>query len=105
MSGMFSTEPGPVYGYGSAGLVALTIALQGGAEKVILWGYDYGFSNGAHHSTQGEFRHSMGLDKEHLYKNQVSKFAVYPSGIILNASPESNIPYFQKLSQSDALKY
>ncbi len=105
MASHFSAEPGPVYAYGSSGLAAVTIALQGGAERVILWGLDYRFINGRHHATQGEFKHSQGDGREHIFEAQVSKFAVFPADKILNASQESGLPYFQKVTVDDALKY
>ncbi len=105
MASHFSTEPGPVYAYGSSGLAAVTIALQGDAERVILWGLDYRFINGRHHATQGEFKHSQGEGREHIFEAQVSKFAVFPADKILNASQDSGLTYFEKVSIETALKY
>lgn len=105
MASHFSLEPGPVYAYGSSGLAAVTVALQGGAEKVVLWGLDYCYDNGRHHATQGLYNHSQGEGREHIYGAQVSKFAVFPADKILNASPISRLECFQKVSIDDALKY
>lgn len=105
MASHFSTEPGPVYAYGSSGLAALSMALQGDAARVVLWGLDYTFINGRHHATQGEFLHSQGEGREHIFSAQASKFAVFPAEKIVNASAGSAITYFQKVSIEDALKY
>jgi len=105
MASHFSAEPGPVYAYGSSGLATVTIALQGGAERVILWGLDYCFLDGRHHATQGEFKHSQGEGREHIFSAQASKFAVFPAEKILNASQASRITYFQKVTIDEAIKY
>lgn len=105
MASHFSTEPGPVYAYGSSGLAALTMALQAGAERVVLWGYDYRHADGVHHATQGKYKHSQGEGREHILTAQVSKFAVFPVDKIVNASADSALPYFRKVSIDEALNY
>lgn len=105
MTAHFDINPGPVYSYGSSGLAALTVALQGGAERVVLWGFDYCFLDGVHHSTQGKYVHSQGDGHEHVFSAQVSKFIVFPAEKIVNASLNSGIPYFEKVSHADAIKY
>lgn len=105
MSGMVLTEPGPVYAYGGGGIAALSIALQGKAENIILWGYDYSYIGNAHHATQGEFKHSMGPGKEHIFRNHASKFSIFPRERIFNASLNSAVECFKKISHSEALNY
>lgn len=105
MASHFDDQPGPVYAYGSSGLAAVSIALQGGADRVILWGLDYCFKDGRHHATQDKYTHRQGEGREHVFASQVSKFAVFPAEKIFNASEISALPYFKKLSVADALKY
>lgn len=101
-SSQYQEEPGPVYGMGSSGLVALTIALQGGASRVFLWGYDYTFQvkdgQTVHHATQGEFMHRVTQPAQKvIYETVIPRFRVYPANRVFNMSPESAIPYFPKL--------
>ena len=103
MAAHYSDEPGPVYAYGSSGLAAVTIALQGGAERVVLWGLDYCFVDGVHHATQGKYKHSQGDGREHVFQAQVSKFAAFPVEKIVNASSISGIQIFRKVSVDEAI--
>lgn len=101
-SSQFSSQPGQVYGMGSSGLVALTIALQGTASRVFLWGFDYTFQvkdgQTIHHATQGEFFHRVTQPTQKvIYETVIPRFRVYPADRVFNMSPESAIPYFPKL--------
>ena len=102
MAAVFMETPGPVYAFGSSGLAGLTIALQGGARRVILWGFDYCYLNGRHHATQGEFTHCQGEGREHVFASAKSKFSVFPRERVFLATP-SALPYFEKISINDAL--
>lgn len=103
MAAHFSTDPGPVYAYGSSGLAAVSMALQGAAERVVLWGLDYCFADGIHHATQGKYMHSQGDGREHVFQAQASKFAAFPVEKIVNASSISGIQIFRKVSVEEAI--
>lgn len=110
----FSLNPEDgVYSSRSSGLAALTIALQGMAERIFLWGFDYKFfsvddikkytnvvnmENKMYgHSTSGVYTHSQDEEiHEHIFTDIIPYFSVYPRNKIINMSIGSAIPFFEK---------
>jgi hypothetical protein len=85
-----------VYSSRSSGLSALTIALQGNADKIYLHGYDYKFINGKHHSTGDKYNHTVNqLRFEKVYSDIVELFNVFPREKIVNMSAISAIKAFE----------
>lgn len=115
----FDSESG-VFGRSSSGIAALSIALQSGAGRIFLWGFDYRFLNKLEllkaarmnnasdgifeqildggdyqgHSTSGVFKHSMDSINDEFCFIQTTKyfseFIDYHN--IVNMSPFSAIP-------------
>jgi len=103
----------------NSGLSAICIALQGGADKIFLYGFDHKFFNLEQakiiaeynkfpgeidgdretwaHSTSGKFNHTRETPNiAETFKSIISFFEVFPSEKIFNMSPFSAIPYFKK---------
>lgn len=109
----------------NSGLSAICIALQGGAEKIYLCGFDHRFFNSEQakiiaeyngnkiddnketwaHSTTGKFNHTRETPNiEETFKNIIPLFEVFPKEKIFNMSPFSAIPYFIKPEIPDKYK-
>lgn len=128
----FTLDPAEgVYCARSSGLSALTVALQGQAKRIFLWGFDYRFLtladavkaatlNGASidtvdkivksnriyygHSTSGQFFHRQDdPNHEMIFNDVVNLFSVYPRENIFNMSEFSALPFFEKKSLSDII--
>jgi len=107
------------YSGNSSGIAAITTALQAGAKKVFLHGFDsrgfnrdemieiceynnYDTLNIVHdyylHSTQGFFNHSKNLESnEIIFRNMIEKFSLLPKEKIFNCSQFSAIPFFERI--------
>jgi hypothetical protein len=120
MARSFSLDPfAGVYPYTrkNSGMSAITIALQGGAEKIYLYGFDHRFINAEQavaiaeyngtslendrsvwaHSTSGKFNHTRETPNiAETFANIVDDFRFFPRERIYNMSPFSVIPYFEK---------
>jgi len=128
----FQLDPNEgVYSPRSSGLAALTIAIQGSAKNIYLWGFDYRFfsfpeiveaanSNGADkatkdfiknlkkekygHATTGKFKHSQDeAYHEIIFKDIVKLFEIYPRHNIFNMSKYSAIPFFERKIKEDII--
>ena len=104
----------------SSGSIAICAALQGGASKVYLYGFDCRFFtpdqvrlvaalNGNDnyktkldlygHATSEKFKHRQDQpDDEQVFEDTIQIFAAFPRDKILNMSRFSAIPYFEKSS-------
>lgn len=113
-----------VYTWRSSALSAITIALQGNASRVFIWGIDCRFfskneiikiakenSNDQKiidyiegserliwtHSTDDKFNHTMSRPRdEKVFSDVVNYFGVFPVDKIINMSEYSTIPFFHK---------
>ena len=102
-------------------MCALTIALQGGAEAVYLWGFDcdvlplavlqdianengttYPFDFPIAHWTHGHVKHSRN-DADPLIV-RVDDYSAFNGHPVFNVSNHSRIPYFPKVTPEDALE-
>lgn len=111
-----------VYCRQSSGVSALTVAVQSGASKIFLWGFDSRFFspeemrdvakyNGAEimpgnkyygHSTADDFLHTReDVKHKHIYRNMIELFNAFPHEVrsrVVNMSPWSAIEVFKKES-------
>lgn len=108
-----------VFYYRSSGISAITTALQGGASKIFLYGFDARFFNKADcieavkrngadpskvlkkdaygHSTSDKNFHMRDRpEDEQLFKEMIQWFSKLPANKIINMSPFSAIPFFEK---------
>ena len=113
-----------VYIWRSSALSAITIALQGNASRIFLWGVDCRFFSkneiikivkentvnqdvirhieGSErliwtHSTDDKFNHTMNKPRdEKIFNDVVNNFGVFPKDKIFNMSYYSAITFFQK---------
>jgi len=90
-----------VYTGKSSGAAALTVALQGGASKVYLLGFDYCsmIINDKYylHSTDDKFNHRHKTNKsEYIFRSVINLFKQFPEDKIINCSNISKLPYFER---------
>jgi len=102
---------------GMCGTFALSLAVAENYEKIYLLGYDFGTPEAGDtktHFYQGDIQvRSTGVGNTHVYrggdrsnknlvKKDVEDYEVYGSdAYIINVSPQSNIPYFQKITYEE----
>jgi hypothetical protein len=88
-----------------SGACAIGLAIECGARKVILLGYDCKVSDKSH--WHGE--HPIGLTNckslhnWHIHLDEVRKFAEQKNCKVVNASPDTAIKHFEKVNLEEAL--
>lgn len=100
----WSNTPGIIATGGNSGFQVINMAVLDGAEKVVLLGYDYGYE-------PGQDKHWW--DKDHPRTSRQSNYAEWNKRLaaaaplipvpVLNASRQSAITCFPRLSLKDAL--
>jgi len=102
-----STEPEYVHKGATSGYVALGIAALKRARKIILLGYDYKTIGGRHHYHNGyPWYHNASNQSWSIWARRYEPAAMdcLSLGIeVLNASPDSELPYWPKITLEDAL--
>jgi len=101
----FCFEPGIIHYGSNSGFQAINLAIQMGATRIILVGFNMGTIDGKRHFF-GD--HPAGLRNASTYGNFIRAFdraaKLLPSHItILNATPQSALTCFSKVSLHDAL--
>lgn len=89
--------------FGNSGAACINLAIKGGAERVILLGYDCQVTNGLRH-WHGD--HPKGLGNAGMIHKWHKKFAEiaerYPD-IVVNATRETALTCFKRIQLEDAL--
>lgn len=102
----FSLDPGFICYGGNSGFMATNLAILFGANPIILIGFDMRAVNGKNHFF-GE--HGAGLNRVGNFKRWIDRFTnaaakLPPHVRIINATPETALDCFPKMSLSEALK-
>ena len=104
-----SREPGTVATGGTSGYAALNLAVLKGAKRIVLLGYDYGLIDGRHHYHDAYPWHHVANDQSWpAWAKQFDAAAplLAAQGVeVVNASPQSAITCFPKMSIEDALTW
>jgi hypothetical protein len=101
----FSSDPGYIH-YGDpehSGFQAVNLALLMGAPKVVLVGFDYGYSDKAHffgNHTEGLRQPTSGN-----YADMARAYRHVETDKIVNATPGSNLKRFPAMELSEALQW
>lgn len=104
---MLFDDPGKIGSGENGGFQALNLALQFGAKKIILVGYDMSVANGVHWHGRHEGRLNNPDDKK------LARFArwldeaapsIAPRARVINASAESRLTAYEKMPFAKALR-
>jgi hypothetical protein len=104
-----SRNPALIHGGGTSGYAALNLAVLKRARRIVLLGYDYGLVAGRHHYHDAYWWHHAANDQS--WAAWAKRFdAMAPAleelGVeVINASPQSAIACFPKMSIEDALEW
>jgi hypothetical protein len=98
-----SMNPGVMYGRAQSGLIAINVAIIGGARNIYLLGFDAKFNNGIGHFYSKDWKHTMD-DREHQYAKMAHCYNNYKEyQNIFNCNPDSGIIAFKKITIGQAL--
>jgi hypothetical protein len=102
----FSSDPSCIY-YGNpehSGFQAVNLAALMGAARIVLVGFDYGYSGKAHFF--GDHPQNLRQPKSHEYAAMAKAFDSVSTSIeILNATPNSGLRKFPLVELSEALRW
>ena len=106
---VFDRRPGCISAGGTSGFGALHLAYHRGARKIILLGFDYGGRGGNWHHNEQHYGFRQTQDAKNWAqwaRNFDHAAAVLcKSGVeVINASPESAITVFPRITVEEALK-
>jgi hypothetical protein len=104
-----SRDHGTLATGGTSGYAALNLAALKGARRVVLLGFDYGLTRGRHHYHDAYSWHHPANDQSWQFwakrfdtmADELLRMGV----VVINASPQSAIGCFRKMSIEDALAY
>jgi hypothetical protein len=104
-----SEDPSMLHKGSTSGYAALGIAALKKAKLVILLGFDYSVTPDRHHyHNQYPWHHKANDQSWHMWTTKYEPAARHclERGItVLNASPQSALPYFQKITLEDACAF
>jgi hypothetical protein len=103
-----SLDPSRVRTAGTSGHAALNVATLKGAKKIVLLGFDYGAVNGKHHYHDAYSWHKPEEQNWPQWAKffDQSKTQCDELGIeVVNASPESTITAFPRMSIEEAMQW
>lgn len=99
----FSTDVESIGDAGNGGFQALNLAINWGAKRALLIGFDMTLANGEH----WHGRHTQGLNnpREHNIRRWLSAHWSTPDGVeIINCNPQSALDAYPKMSFEDAIR-
>lgn len=102
----FSDDPAVLHAGGNSGFAAINLAYLLKARLVVLFGFDYAKKDGLHHYENARY---TGNNSHNYWPGWGRKFAsalpqIERAGMtVLNASPESSVDVFEKITQDEGL--
>jgi hypothetical protein len=95
-------EVGKIGSGGNSGFQALNLAVQFGAKRVILIGFDMTDASGVHWYGRNSWPQANN-PMEHNFKRWIAAFETVSGVEVVNASPDSALQCFPKTSIAEAL--